>query len=232
MNFGLFLGFFLFLLHSLSAEEISYSMSDSKGQKFDEKLLQLMNYENGFFIEVGANNGIKQSNTKRFEEFHGWTGLLFEPSPLIFDELVLNRPNSKCYPFALGSFEDNNTYVEGDFDGDLMSSIEGNRLNRPAETIVLMRSLQSVLNEENIDRVNFFSLDVEGFELNVLRGIDFSKVTFDYLLIEVNSHHYDINELLFANGYEMVENFSNYNPIDNVGWDGTHNDFLYKRTSL
>lgn len=222
----------LFLFQTVNAEEISYSMSDSQGHKFDEKLLQLMNYENGVYIEVGANNGINQSNTKRFEEFHGWTGFLFEPSPDLFEELVVNRPNSKCYPFALGSFEQDNTYVTGDFDGNLMSSIEGNRLNRPAKTTVLMRSLQSVLDEEGITHINFFSLDVEGFELNVLRGIDFNKVTFDYLLIEVNSHHDDINELLFSHGYEMIENFSNYNPIDNPSWDGTHNDYLYKRSSL
>lgn len=231
MIFGLILGF-LHLFLPLLGEEISYSMCDSQGQKFDEKLLQLMNYENGFFIEVGANDGVTQSNTKRFEEFHGWKGLLFEPSPEIFDELVKNRPNSKCFQFALGSFEDNNTYISGDFDGHLMSSIEGNRLNRPAETTVLMRSLQSVLDEEKIDHVNFFSLDVEGFELNVLRGIDFNKVTFDYLLIEVNTHGDEIDLLLSSNGYELVENFSNYNAVDNPQWDGTHNDFLYKRTSL
>ncbi len=75
-------------------------------------------------------------------------------------------------------------------------------------------------------------MDVEGFELNVLRGIDFNKVTFDYLLIEVNSHREEIDSLLSSNGYELVENFSNYNPVDNPNWDGTHNDFLYKRTSL
>lgn len=223
--------FSLFVLFSLSAAEVSYSMKDNQGVPLDEKLLGLMPYDGGFFIEVGANDGVTQSNTKRFEQFHGWTGLLIEPSPNLYEKLVKNRPNSKCYPCALGSFEEENTYVTGDFDGSPMSSIAGERLHRRPLVTVLMRSLQSILDETGTTRVNFLSLDVEGFEWNVLRGIDFNRVTFDYLLIELNSHHDEINALLLENGYEMVGNFSNYNLIDNPRWDGTHNDFLYKRIS-
>ena len=212
--------------------EVSYSHVDSAGVPLDEKLIQLMNYENGLFIEVGANDGVIQSNTKRLEEFHKWTGILIEPSKNIFPSLCKNRPNSVCFQCALGSFEQNNTYITGDFDGDLMSSIQGSRLNRIAEETVLIRSLQAILDEVGIYHINFFSLDTEGYELNILKGIDFEKVKFDYILIEIYTHSFkEITSYLREKGYVMLKNFSNYSLITNPAWDGTHNDYLFTRSN-
>lgn len=223
-----FVSFFRF--SDLFFEEKSYSHVDHRGIPFDQKLLELMNYEKGFFVEVGANDGINQSNTKRFEEFHNWKGILIEPSEELFPTLCANRPHSTCFCCALGSFEENGSYVEGDFNGDLMSSVNGKRLGRSNSQKVKMRSLQSILDEIGIQHVDFFSLDTEGYELNILRGIDFDKTTFDYILIEIYNEEYEaIVSLLKDKGYRLVENFSNYNFIDNPSWEGTHNDYLFKR---
>ncbi len=46
--------------------------------EIDRKLEHYLNYRNGFFIEVGANNGFNQSNTYYFEKFKGWKGILVE----------------------------------------------------------------------------------------------------------------------------------------------------------
>lgn len=229
-------GFIVFDAHQLiskiDAKEISYSLCDSHGVPLDQKLVELMNFKNGVFFEVGAFDGITQSNTKRFEEYHGWTGILVEPSEVLFEKLQLNRPNSICYKCALGSFEEDNTYGWGDFDGLIMSSVNGVRLNRPAQNAVLFRSLQSILDEVGIYEINFFSLDVEGYELHILKGIDFTRTTFDYLLIEIYTHEYEeLMSFLFEKGYDCVGNFSNYNHVSNPHWDGTHNDYLFRRRS-
>lgn len=210
----------------------TYSMTDSENVPLDHKLLDLMDYSNGVFIEVGALDGNKISNTKLFEEFYGWSGILVEPSPILYSRLCANRPNSKCFQCALGSFVENGTYAYGDFDGHPMASLVG-RTNKPANVRVMLRSLQSLLDECNIRHVNFFSLDTEGYELNILKGIDFNRTTFDYLLIEVYKHQFDdIVALLAGHGYDLISNFSNYNKISNPGWDGTHNDYLFKRRGL
>jgi len=199
----------------------SYSFGDSQGVPFDKKLA---------FIEVGAHDGIDQSNTKLFEESYGWTGILVEPSPILFSRLCENRPNSQCFQCALGSFEEDGTYAFGDFDGSKMSSLDGKRLNRVADLKVLVRSLQSILDDLKIDYINLFSLDTEGHELNILKGIDFSRVKFDYILIEIYANQYDeIVSFLSVKGYEMIECFSNYSLSTNPGWDGSHNDYLFKR---
>lgn len=236
MQRNLVLSYFIAILAATSltiADEVSYSSFDSMGVRLDQKLIELMNYENGIFIEAGANDGIQQSNTKRLEQFHGWKGILVEPSEVLFSKLRVNRPYSKCFQCALGSFEENNTYAYGDFDGSLMSSLDGERLRRSPINQVLVRSLQSILDEVGVQHVNFFSLDTEGSELNILKGIDFSRITFDYLLIEIYQHQYDtIVSFLQSRGYEMIENFSNYNKISNPGWDGSHNDYLFKNVLL
>ena len=222
-----------FLVTATFLNAVTYSGTDCDRVPFDQKLTGLMNFRNGTFVEVGANDGLLQSNTKLFEEFYGWTGVLIEPSKSVFKKLQENRPQAKCFQCALGSFAEDKSYVYGDFNGDLMSSVEGKRRNEKALHKVYMRSLQSILDEVNLTHVNFFSLDTEGYEYNILQGIDFTRTVFDYLLIEIYKWDYEkIVSFLEEKGYRMVECFSNYNPIDNPGFTGIHNDYLFRRVDL
>ena len=50
----------------------------------DHKLEEYLPYKNGFFIEVGANDGFAQSNTYYFEKLRGWKGVLIEPIPDLY----------------------------------------------------------------------------------------------------------------------------------------------------
>ena len=217
----------------LSSVQKSYAATDSAGIPLDIKLINLFNYSGGFFIEVGAYDGITFSNTKLLEEDYGWTGILIEPSEVLFEQLQANRANSLCFCCALGSFEENHTYVVGDFDGHPMASINGTRLSRNANQRVLVRSLQSILDEVGIHHINLFSLDVEGHELEILKGIDFDKSAFDFILVEVYDYQKnDIFSYLFSKGYDLFDSITNYNHVSNPGWDGSHNDYLFIRRGM
>ena len=52
----------------------------------DQKLLQYLNYNNGYFIELGANDGVIQSNTLHYEIYKNWNGILIEPIKSKFDQ--------------------------------------------------------------------------------------------------------------------------------------------------
>ena len=73
------------------------------------------------------------------------------------------------------------------------------------------------------------TVDTEGYELYVLDGLNLEKYRPTYLLVEI--YEYDkeaiINYLTGFN-YILLENITNYNKLDNPGWDGTHNDYLFK----
>lgn len=206
----------------------SFSHVTSKNEKID--LLLFNNYlkkENGIFIELGANDGEFQSNTCFLEKYHNWTGLLIEPSPSAFSKCVINRPNSICINCACVSNDYKDEYVEGDFNGDPMSSINGNRINQNIKIKVRCYTLEKLLNDNFPNKeIDFLSLDTEGYELEILKGLGKYKPKF--ILVEIYTKDKEkIFEYLENIGYKGF-NFTNYNKVDNPFWDGTHNDYLFE----
>ena len=65
--------------------------------KMDKKLLQYLNYKNGFFIELGANDGLRQSNTYYLEKNLSWRGILIEPEKKNFIKCKKNRSTKNFY---------------------------------------------------------------------------------------------------------------------------------------
>jgi len=195
-------------------------------EHYIERLLKYVNYNNGFFIECGANDGITQSYTYVLEKLMGWRGLLIEPSNTAFQDCVKNRSNeNEFYNCALVAY-DSITGIKGDFDGNPMSSVGGNRLNREGHIIVPTRTLNSILEELEITDIDLFSLDVEGYEAEVLKGFDIMRYKPNFIIVEVNtSVEWEVNALL--KDYKIIANLTGYNKKDNPQWDGTHNDFLY-----
>jgi hypothetical protein len=48
------------------------------------------------------------------------------------------------------------------------------------------------------------SLDVEGYELNILKSIDFHAYNFRFITVEENGHGDEINALMSKNGYKYL----------------------------
>jgi FkbM family methyltransferase len=175
--------------------------------QLDLKLIRAINpSRGGYFIELGANDGIRQSNTYKLQRHYGWTGLLIEPNPARFQECVRNRAFLKrpqvlcaaCVPFGFGS-----DFIEIE-DSDLMSVAKGlcipdemaiqhaDRGRRFLESpdhrfryAAMARSLTDLLKEVSApSHPDLLSLDVEGNELAVLQGLDFSQHQPQWILVE------------------------------------------------
>lgn len=186
----------------------------------------------GFYIECGAYDGKNYSNTILLEKL-GWKGLLVEPSPKAFLACLENRSstNNIFVNVALVNSE-NIKYVEGDFDGTPMSSVNSLRLNNDLKIRVPAKTLQSILNENQIRVIDFFSLDVEGYELQVLEGMDLKLNPPKFILVELYAHNKsDITKLLVEAGYSKPINFSSYAKGYRPNWDGTHDDWLFIHSS-
>ena len=87
-------------------------LSNVYGKKYfglnnlDEKISKYFEYKDGYFVELGANDGITQSNTKYFELHKGWTGVLIEPSPTQYAQLKKSRSKrSKFFNCACVGFD-------------------------------------------------------------------------------------------------------------------------------
>ena len=193
-----------------------------------EKLVRYLNKKDGVFFEAGANDGIFQSYTCRLEKELNWTGVLVEPSLVAFNACKTNRPRSTVLNCALTDADVET--ITGDFDGNPMSSIAGTRLNRSAAVTVKATSLTKIFAEHFQGvTVDLMSIDVENYELNVLRSLDYARFRPRFILVEIyTASFYDVVNLMLANNFLLVSNITNFNKTDNPHWDGTHNDFLFR----
>jgi FkbM family methyltransferase len=211
----------------------TFSLQDNKKFPIDWKLNEIFQKENGFYIELGANDGIIQSNTAFLNFYKNWKGILIEPNFVKYEECLRNRPSNIILNYACVSKDYNEEYIFGDFDNptndSLMSSIDGVRLGNKNLVKVKAITLEKILDENLKDKsIDFLSLDTEGYELNILKGLNLSKYRPKYILVEVYDWDYEnIIKYLEDNNYKLHSNISNYNKIDNPIWDGTHNDYLF-----
>lgn len=188
--------------------------------KEDEILLDRFfeGHTNGTFIEMGALDGILYSNTKFFEDHLGWTGILIEPNPIQFEKLQVNRPKCKNFNSLVS---DSEVELDYKFFHEVHAAVSGVELTLPSshndiyfdnhpelnQTSIKIkpRKLTDIVKESEFDNIDFFSLDVEGHELQVLRSYDFS-IPIKLILIENNPSSFECDKLLVEKGYVFMEN--------------------------
>lgn len=149
--------------------------------------------EIGSVVEMGAFNGIQESNSRFFETCLGWNTLLVEGNPLLWEKVLENRPHAHKFSFAPSCSEQEemaNKTVP--FDKYPMTNAGVNQGNvKTAYTFkqwyvdVPCGSMTKVLLDVFPNgHVTFFSLDVEGAEPLVVGNIDFDKVFIEIMMIE------------------------------------------------
>ena len=155
-------------------------------RRMDKKIVELfLGKRNGFFIEVGAADGVDQSNTVLLEKKFNWTGLLVEPINEQFNFCKKVRKNSFVENCCLTSFENSSKESEI-YSSNLTSRIVGkNDLDENNKIeIVENNNLDNLLKKYHIKNVDIMSLDVEGYEIEVLNGYTDDKKVIEYLLVE------------------------------------------------
>ena len=180
----------------------------------DKRMLKYINYNNGFYIECGANDGVSQSNTWYFEKKLGWKGILIEPVDKVFKELKKNRSSNNIFiNKALKSFKykKNFAYLKLNIKDTLSTRSTDDDIKSRVKIKVKADNLNSILDKVRAPKIiDFFSLDVEGDEFDVLEGINFKKYKFKFILIETY-HLNDIKLFFRKHGYKYQKKMSNRN---------------------
>lgn len=161
----------------------------------------------GIFVEVGANHPKHFSQTW-FLEQQGWSGILIEPNPELCELLRAERPRSCTVQSAVGNPPhpcNINLYVASRHFGVRSSVIPNRKHSRSKPISVPLRSLDSILGDVGIRQADFVSIDVEGYELEVLQGFDLSRYRPKLILIEDHRHDFKKHFYLRRHEYRLVK---------------------------
>lgn len=184
----------------------------------DEFCRRLLGQSKGLFIDVGAYDGITNSNTLFFERNLGWRGLLVEPNPSVFLKLEENRsavsenvaigasPGQQLFSMVSGYAEQLSTL---DMHTGLLS---GWRIRREIKhhggeiksVPVQVAPLQELIEKHSLHQVQLLSVDVEGAEEAVIRSVDFSRFHAQLVLLENNYGEAGASDVLVSRGYTPI----------------------------
>ena len=173
---------------------------------------------NGYFVEVGAGNGRKNSNTLWLEEHLDWKGICVEPNPEFKDALNKKR---KCIIDHSLVFSESGKIVNFSQRG-YFSGIEGHInkrsehfadvTNQSKETIQKTTStLEEILDKHKAPRfIDVLTIDTEGSEPEILKVFPFSRYAFGVIIVEVSPETEDkIYNILEPMGYILKNKFKN-----------------------
>ncbi len=163
-----------------------------KAQFGEDKLLlkHFAGKKYGFYVEVGALDGVYVSNTFLFEQI-GWHGVLVEPIPEAAKKCAQARPASQvvcCAAVAPNTpCEIEFEVVEG-WEALSAPSLNRERLHEYKPQVrkitVAAKTLDTILQEANVKRIDFLTIDVEGHEWAVLQGFTIDHWRPEIVIIE------------------------------------------------
>lgn len=191
-----------------------YFSEAGQDEYIDATLLNGM--RDGVFVEIGAFDGIRGSNTLFFEKFRGWTGLLVEASPLYHPWLVQNRPEMPIEQVAVGAEVGEADFVEITEGSYMMSglleslppstqaSLNKGLLGHSRFVTVPTLPLEDLLRRHNLSQIDLLSIDIEGGELDALRNFPFDEFEIDIWTIEAYDTTGEIDRIMRAADYRLA----------------------------
>lgn len=169
----------------------------------------------GTFVEAGALDGVTESPTYELEKDYGWRGLCVEPNPAEYAKLCKVRAWTD--PRGLSSvdgmqrflFGSGESVTCGGLDAMLRAAsrravLKGPRTKSNVECVTLDRMLQ----EHELTRVDLLVLDTEGAEVAILAACDLERLPVDVIVVEEGVLGSVLIQLLTGAGYELRRRYT------------------------
>lgn len=188
----------------------------SYAQNFEDVMLwrALKHVENGFYIDVGANDPTLYSVTKAFYD-RGWNGINLEPVTQFFERLQNERPRDINLQLGAGASEGSFRFFDIPDTGLATSDAAMAQMHREQgwnvrEIQVRVEPLSGICERHVTGDIHFLKIDVEGAEKEVLLGMDFARWRPWIVVIEATlpmsqqTAHENWDSLVVDAGYEYV----------------------------
>jgi FkbM family methyltransferase len=159
-------------------------LSSSRSQLFQDLwvLFELLQKRGGFFVEIGASDGLSLSNTWLLETAYSWRGILAEANPALHASLAANRQaavDSRCVYSKSG--EQLEFRITDEPHLSTLAEFAGSDHNAPARSRYRRVTVPTVSLKDLLDAhqapntIDYLSIDTEGSEWEILRAYDFSR---------------------------------------------------------
>ncbi|OAD52136.1 Protein Star [Eufriesea mexicana] len=198
--------------------------------------------KNGFFVECGAYDGETRSNTLVLERFLDWSGLLIEADPLNFSKMLQKNRKAYLTPtcLAIEPYPSVNSFLMANNVGRLHepNASDSHLPNSPdvahsgIHVSVQCFPFIHLMYALNVTTVNYFSLDIEGHELKVLKTIPFDMINIETLSVEfshVENGKKELIDFMESKGYYV---YSLVVRSDNLAHDVIFVKYDYEKTNL
>ena len=203
----------------------NYKFLNNSSQFGEDKFLLNLFDKNyiGKYLDLGCFHPTRHSNTNLLYK-NKWSGINIDLNPLSIELFNYMRPNDINLNIGISSKEDEKELYFID-ELNTQNTLDKNQLNflknhhnlKENEIIVKKiktKKLNTVLDDYNLDKIDFFNIDIEGHELEVIKTIDFDKIKIKYMCIEMIEHNHlsieyskKIRDILINNKFDMIKKF-------------------------
>lgn len=199
-------------------------------QGFEELIIRdfFRDMKGGVFLDVGCAHPLTLSTTAYLERRLNWTGVAIDALEGYAEPWAKNRPNSKFVANAISDKDGDvlSFRIAGDLSSLDMGYVEKawedlfpNTEPPPAGDFEVVEvttiTLNTLLNDLAIDRIDFLSIDIEGAEPLALAGFDIQRYKPSLVCIERFLNQDALLKYFADNGYERIESYLN---VDKVNW--------------
>lgn len=168
----------------------------------------------GFFIDIGANDGVTFSNTYVMER-KGWKGIAIEPNPVVFEKLAKERHchlENACIALEKGTSRFRKISGPSEMLSGIVDTYNEKHLERIDRELkerggdfqdieVPALTFSDLLEKYQVKQIDFLSIDIEGGELDVISNIDFNAIDVKVIAIENNYGNAMIPVILRSYGF-------------------------------
>ncbi len=186
--------------------------------EFIEKFFALHPPQNKVFVEVGAFDGVHYSNVRRLFAKAGWSGICIEPVEENFKKLCEAYKDSSviCIQAAVSDHNGESILNVSEFphlpewgsEASSLVSTEKRKWDkyRPVwkEQKVVLRTLDSILEDSGLNHIDFLSIDTKGNDLAALSSLDLTKFGPKLIVIEYGDAAAQIKKYAEENGYQVI----------------------------
>ena len=168
---------------------------------FEHILDELTNPENienfkGFYVDIGAHDGLTGNNTKFFEEKE-WEGICIEPHPIVFEQLKANRKcrveniaiwnkDTEVDFLAVSGYAEMLSGIVESYDPRHKARVDREIAQMGGSSVLVKVKAMKFDSLKLPTKIDFLSIDTEGSELQILDNVDFNKYDIRVVCIENN----------------------------------------------